>query len=96
MGNTYNGLIDKWLRPIKDIYVANRDELEALKDPIEREKRLVELNVERQVYRLAESAIIQRSWKRHGALWNDLENAFPRLHGWVFDLSAYLINLDRY
>ena len=76
------GLINKWLRHIKDVYRINARELEAIGDPQRRYDRLVELNVAEQIQHLAETSIIQRSWKYHHQ---------PVLHGWVYDLkSGYL------
>jgi len=76
------GLINKWLRYIKDIYRANRRELETIEDPQQRLDRLVELNVREQLQNLAETSIVQRSWKRYDS---------PVLHGWVYDLrTGYL------
>ncbi|MBC8110751.1 MAG: carbonic anhydrase, partial [Verrucomicrobia bacterium] len=78
MYHQYNGLIDKWLRNIKDVYRLHRTELNELKDENVRFKRLVELNVQEQVYNLHKTSIIQRVWQ------ND---ANVHVHGWVFDLS---------
>ena len=72
------GLINKWLRYIKDVYRANSHELEAL--PAERRfDRLVELNVSEQVQNLAQTTFIQHAWHT--------ENR-PHIHGWVYDLRT--------
>jgi len=55
----YHGLIDKWLRNIKDVYRLYRAELDAISDPTERHERLVELNVAEQVYRLCSTSFVQ-------------------------------------
>ncbi|MFZ9981092.1 MAG: carbonate dehydratase [Cyclobacteriaceae bacterium] len=78
MGNTSFGLIDNWLRNIKDTYFNNREELEMLKDPSTRADRLVELNVINGVQNLVKTNIIQRAWKD----WKK-----PVLHGWVYRLN---------
>ena len=76
------GLINKWLRNIKDVYRTNHRELEAITDEDLQWRRLVELNVIEQVNHLAETSIVQRSWKRTGA---------PLVHGWVYDLQTGLL-----
>ena len=82
MGQKQYGLIDNWLRHIKDVYRMNQDELEQIKDPLARENRFTEINVIEQVYDLVKTSIIQNSWeKRNG----------PFLHGWVYDIGDGLI-----
>ena len=76
------GLINKWLRHVKDVYRVHETELVALEDEKERFDRLVELNVIEQVSHLAEISFIQKAWKK--------ENR-PTLHGWVYDLHTGLI-----
>ncbi len=76
------GLINKWLRHIKDVYRLHRRELELIEDPQERLDRMVEINVMEQVNNLAETSIVQRAWKKHGR---------PVLHGWIYNLrTGYL------
>jgi len=82
LSNQHLGLINKWLRHIKDIYRINQQELEALADENQRWRRMVELNVIEQVNHLAETSIVQRSWKNGGR---------PVLHGWVYDLQSGLL-----
>ncbi len=76
------GLINKWLRHIKDVYRFHKQEMDALTDENERWERLVELNVMEQVQNLAKTSIIQRSWK---------SSQLPVLHGWVYDLRTGLL-----
>jgi carbonic anhydrase len=76
------GIINKWLRNIKDVYRFHRDEIDAIKNEEERTNRLVELNVQEQVLNLAKTSIIQKAWK---------ENNAPDLHGWVYGLHNGLI-----
>ena len=76
------GIINKWLRNIKDVYRFHRDEIDIIKDEESRVNRMVELNVQEQVMNLAKTSIIQRAWK---------QNQFPHLHGWVYGLKDGLI-----
>ena len=76
------GIINKWLRNIKDVYRFHREEVDAIKDEVERTNRLVELNVQEQVLNLAKTSIIQKAWK---------DNKAPDLHGWVYGLHNGLI-----
>ncbi len=71
-----------WLRNIKDVIRHHRKELDAIEDKEERTDRLVELNVQEQVFNLAKTTIIQRSWK---------EEQRPDLHGWVYGLKDGVI-----
>lgn len=82
MGNSDLGLINKWLRNIKDVYSKHVDELKDLSNENERFDRLVELNVEEQVRNLSKTTIVQRSWANR---------ELPHLHGWVFDMKTGLI-----
>ncbi len=76
------GLINKWLRHIKDIYRVHQREVDSLDDPQARLDRMVELVVVEQVYNVAETSVVQRAWKRHNR---------PTVHGWVYDIrSGYL------
>lgn len=79
MSNKSLGLINKWLRHIKDVYRAHRRDLETLPDFQQRFDKLVEFNVREQVQNLAETSIVQQAWARHGR---------PFLHGWVYDLKT--------
>ncbi|MCG3167678.1 MAG: Carbonic anhydrase 2 [Bacteroidia bacterium] len=83
MGNQQFGLIDNWLRHIKDVYYLHRNELDAIADTEERGRRFVELNVMEQVMDLSKTSIIQNSWKNHKR---------PTIHGWVYDLKTGIIN----
>ena len=70
------GLINKWLRNIKDVYRVHRNELDRITDLNRRDRRLVELNVMEQVWHLAETSIVQRAWQKGEA---------PLLHGWIYN-----------
>ena len=80
------GLINKWLRNIKDVYYFHKDELQGLEGDA-RVDRLTELNVQEQVMNLAKTSIVQMAWRS--------ENR-PTLHGWVYRLTdGILHNLIR-
>ena len=83
MGQKQFGVIDNWIRHIKDVYRMYHDEIDAIIDPQERENRFTELNVTEQVYHLSKTSIIQNAWKKRQG---------PFLHGWVYDLQNGLIN----
>jgi carbonic anhydrase len=82
MGNGQNGVVDNWLRHIKDVYRIYSDELEAIQNEEERFKRLVELNVIEQVFNVSKTSIIQNNWK---------DRNYPIIHGWVYSLETGLI-----
>lgn len=82
MSSDSYGIINKWLRNIKDVYRIHREELNALGTEEERTNRLVELNVKEQVMNLAKTSIIQKAWKYH---------QMPHLHGWVYGLNDGII-----
>jgi len=82
MGQKQYGVIDNWIRHIKDAYRMNEAELEAIKDPLERENRFTEINVIEQVYDLCKTSIIQNSWERRSG---------PFVHGWVYDIGVGII-----
>lgn len=82
MGNQQFGLIDNWLRHIKDGYDKHRAELDAITDKTERANRFVEVSVMEQVLHLSKTSIIQNSWKNHQR---------PSIHGWVYDLKTGII-----
>src|SRR3982751_1265501 len=63
LSNKQFGLIDNWLRHIKDVYRLHKDELDAIKDVTEKGDRLVEFNVIENVYNLCKTSIVQNAWK---------------------------------
>ncbi len=73
------GIINTWLRHIKDTYKQNRRELDAIESEQNRWDRLVELNVAEQVQNLAQTTVIQKAWHADNR---------PCLHGWVYDLRT--------
>lgn len=82
MGNSQVGLIDNWLRHIKDVYRIHQSELDSIPDEVTRGRRLVELNVIEQVYDLCKTSIIQNAWTK---------NKRPYVHGVVYDLNNGLL-----
>lgn len=77
------GLINKWLRNIKDVYRIHQRELDGISDSKLRWRRMVELNVEEQLWKLAETSFVQHAWKTEQR---------PTLHGWVYDLHTGYLN----
>ncbi|WP_375269881.1 carbonic anhydrase [Phenylobacterium sp.] len=77
------GLVDHWLHPIREVYAANKAELEAIEDPHARNDRLCELNVIRQVRNVASDVFVGEAWKRGQPL---------SVHGWVYSLANGLVN----
>lgn len=73
------GMINKWLRNIKDLYRLHEKELAALPSQDAVVARMIELNVIEQVENAAKISFVQRSWQNHG---------FPILHGWVYGLDT--------
>lgn len=76
------GLIDNWLRHVRDVHMANRDEIESLADRAAREDRLCELNVAAQVANVCHTTIVQDAWRRGQPL---------AVHGWIYGLSDGLL-----
>jgi carbonic anhydrase len=85
MGNSSIGIIDNWIRHIKDVYRFNQTELDAIENEEERFNKFVELNVIEQVFDLAKTSIVQSAWKSGQDL---------TIHGWVYGLnSGYVTDL---
>lgn len=82
MGNKQVGLIDNWLRHIKDVYRIYQDELDAIADPEQRGRRFVEVNIMEQVYDLCKTSIIQNAWQKRKQ---------PYVHGLVYDVTNGLL-----
>jgi carbonic anhydrase len=83
MTNKHFGLIDNWIRHIKDVYRFHQDELNAIEDEGKRFNRFVELNVKEQVLDLAKTSIIQNAWEQKQKI---------HIHGWVYDIHDGIIN----
>ncbi|MGG8495816.1 carbonic anhydrase [Tenacibaculum sp. TC6] len=79
------GILNPWLRNIRDVYRMHKDELNAIEDEDLRYKRLVELNVQEQCINVIKTAEVQRAYRERGL----------SVHGWVFDIhSGKLIDLN--
>jgi carbonic anhydrase len=76
------GLIDNWLRHIKDVYRQHERELREIEDFDRRTDRLCELNVVRQVEHVCQSTIVQNAWTRGQPL---------AVHGWIYGLQDGLL-----
>lgn len=83
MSNKQFGLIDNWLRHIKDAYRLHSLELDQIVDTEEKLDKMVELNVVEIVYNLSKTSIVQNAWSRGKEL---------SLHGWTYSLKTGLIN----
>jgi carbonic anhydrase len=85
LGNKPVGLIDNWLRNIKDVYRLHEQELDQITDPRKKSDRLVELNVQEQVFNLTKTSIVQNAWANGQQL---------LIHGIIFDVhKGELIDL---
>ncbi len=82
MDNKQHGLVDNWIRHIKDVYRLHKNELNSIDDFELRADRFVELNVIEQVYDLGKTSIVQNAWTKRGG---------PILHGWVYDIHNGLV-----
>ena len=76
------GVIDNWLRKIKDIYAANRDALDAETDPERRLNLLCEINVRQQVLNICHTSIVQSAWRSGAEL---------AVHGWIYGIADGLL-----
>jgi carbonic anhydrase len=81
-GHVDQGLIDNWLRHIKDVLHTHNDELSAINDEEERLNRLCELNVQAQVEHVCQSTIAQKAWAADQEL---------SVHGWVYSIQDGLL-----
>jgi len=82
------GILNPWLRNIRDVYRLHKEELNAIASEGDRYNRLVELNVQEQCINVIKLASVQQQY---------VKNGYPRVHGWVFDLKTGLLkdlNLD--
>lgn len=77
------GLIDNWLRHLKDVYAKHAAELNALPDEQQRFDRYCELNVVEQVIRVCQTTIVQGAWRRGQEI---------AVHGWIYGLHDGLLN----
>jgi carbonic anhydrase len=78
------GILNPWLRNIRDVYRIHKQELNAIDDEDKRYDRLVELNVQEQCVNLIKTAAVQKAYRDRGL----------KVHGWVFDIhTGKLIDL---
>ncbi|MBQ4915886.1 carbonate dehydratase [Maribacter sp. MMG018] len=82
MGKKSYGLVDNWIRHIRDVYRQHQDVLGEITDDSELFDRFVEYNTMEQVYNLAKTSIVQNAWERGHEL---------SLHGWVYGVGTGII-----
>jgi carbonic anhydrase len=86
MNNQSIGIIDNWIRHIKDIYRLHKTYLDGIENETERFNAFVEVNVKEQVFDLAKTSIVQSAWNAGQEL---------TLHGWAYGLnSGFVTDLD--
>jgi len=73
------GILNPWLRNIRDVYRLHRLELDSISDEDAKYRRLVELNVQEQCINVIKTAVLQKHY---------LNTGFPTVHGWVFDIKT--------
>ena len=76
------GLLNGWLREIRDVYRLHQDELDAIADEDARYRRLIELNVREQCINVIKTAVVQKTYFGTG---------HPIVHGWVYDIANGLL-----
>ena len=80
------GILNPWLRNIRDVHRLHKEELNAIQNDAERYNRLVELNTEEQCINIMKTAVVQKAY---------LKSGYPRVHGWIFDVrTGELIDLN--
>jgi carbonic anhydrase len=72
------GILNPWLRNIRDVYRLHRKELNGIEDESSKYNRLVELNVQEQCVNVLKTAVVQKAIRNRGM----------KIHGWVFDVST--------
>lgn len=78
------GILNPWLRSIRDVYRIHKNELNSIEDEDKKYDRLVELNVQEQCVNLIKTASVQKAYRERGL----------KVHGWVFDVhTGRLIDL---
>ncbi|MDH3202145.1 MAG: carbonic anhydrase [Myxococcales bacterium] len=76
------GLLNGWLREIRDVYRLHQEQLDAIEDTDARYRRLIELNIREQCVNVIKTAVVQKTYLRTG---------HPTVHGWVYDISNGLL-----
>jgi carbonic anhydrase len=82
MDNQEHGLIDNWLRHIKDVYRYHQTEIDSCPGEEDKFKRLCELNVVEQVSNICHTTIVQNAWKSDHGL---------AIHGWIYGIETGLL-----
>ena len=78
------GILNPWLRNIRDVYRIHKLELDSISNEEKRYERLVELNVKEQCVNLIKTSSVQKAYRARGL----------KVHGWVFDVhTGKLIDL---
>lgn len=72
------GLLDNWLRNIRDVYRIHYNELEAFADQDKKIRRLTELNVIEQCINVIKTSYVQKAY---------IKNGYPTVHGWIYDIK---------
>ncbi len=81
-----HGMLNPWLRSIRDVYQIHKEELDGIEDDDDRYRRFVELNVYEQCRNVVKMVDVQKSY---------LKNGYPRVAGWIFDMrDAHLYDLN--
>jgi len=83
MHNDSIGIIDNWIRHIKDVYRLHHTYLDSIIDETTRFNTFAELNVKEQVFDLAKTSIVQAAWRNGQEL---------SLHGWIYGLNSGIVN----
>lgn len=78
MKNLDYGILNPWLRCIRDVYRLHQKELDAITNTEARNRRLVELNTYEQCLNVIKTAEVQKSYHQNG---------YPRVAGWIFDIN---------
>ena len=87
MGTEEHGMVDNWLRHIKDVYRLHREELDGIENQQTRFDRMCELNVVEQVANVCQSSIVQNAWKIGQEL---------HVHGWCYSIEdGHITDLKR-
>jgi carbonic anhydrase len=79
MQNQDFGILNPWLKNVRDVYRIHKEELDAIPDEDKRYRRLIELNVEEQCYNVLNIPSVQESFDKAG---------YPLVHGWIFDIKT--------
>jgi len=80
------GILNPWLRHIRDVYRLHQDELNAIPNEEQKYKRLIELNAEEQCLNILKTAVVQKEY---------LKSNYPQVHAWIFDMkTGKLIDLE--